>query len=406
MNSASAALLRLRRLSVLAVTFAGLAGVACSDSEGQSSGGSGGSGGASSGTGGTAGATASGGSSGGTQSKGGSGGSGGSGMGGTSSAGTGNGGTSSAGTSNGGSGGGSVTACGGKSISLNLNPFGCEMAWGNNADPENERQQLASYMSFVSSWVLETEPGLAEDIAGTDAIPVYYGYIIGDTGHDAGLPDCNLGGPPNLCTHGAQMIRDNWDTIVAKYRAAAQASNAANNGKIAVWLLEGDFIQYSETSQNNPLSFEELGRLTEEITCAIKSAQPNAVVAMNHTTWNGDDETDDFWAAMPLEILDMVWTTGVGDNDGYVSESGGPNEYNARTARYDYISNLTGRKIFVDESFGASRMADTWLNQSASTINERISEGVIAVNLTGTGLPGNVQQALSNLSSSLTSTCQ
>ncbi len=344
-------------------------------STGGSSGTSGGSAGAAGATAsaGSAGANASGGSAG---TSGGSGGSGGSASGGT--------------TSSAGSGGGQATSgCNGAVTSLNSNPFGCTLAWGNNADSSGQRTSYAAYLEFVSSWVLETEPGLAAAIASTDAMPVYYGYIIGDTGHDHGLPDCNLGGPPNLCTDGAQMIRDNEDEIIAKYAAAAKASHDASPNKPAIWLLEGDFIQYHESTQTGgqgPLSYEELGQITADITCAIKANQPNAVVAMNHTTWNGDDETDDFWAAMPLEILDMVWTTGVGNNDGYMRSDGNSGSYNAKTARYDYVATLTGKKIFVDESFGASREADSWVTQSASTLADRVAEGVIAVNLTGTGI--------------------
>jgi hypothetical protein len=301
----------------------------------------------------------------------------------------------------GGSSGGTASGCNG-AVTVNLNPFGCDFAWGANADSGQQRASYAGYMHFVSSWILEGEPGLAAAIANTDAIPVYYGYIIGSR-----LPDCNVNpNPPNLCTHGAQMIRENWNDLVDAYANAAAASERANNGKIAVWLLEGDFIQYYEDSQTMPLSFQELGRLTEDITCAIKTNQPMAVVAVNHTTWNGDDETDDFWGAMPLALLDMVWTTGVGNNNGYISSDGGPGQYNARTARYQYLSNLTGKKIFVDESFGGSRMSDTWLNQPANTINQRIAEGVIAVNLTGTGLPGSLAGAVANLSSQLNGTCQ
>jgi hypothetical protein len=297
--------------------------------------------------------------------------------------------------------------CNGTVTTLNLNPFGCELAFGVNSDSASQRASYGGYLDFVTAWVLETEPGLARDLASTDAIPVYYGYIIGDTGHDHGFPDCNLGGPPNLCTHGAQMIRDNRSEIITKYRAAAQASYNASPNKPAVWLLEGDFIQYNDPSQTGgqgPLTFQELGELTAEITCAIKGAQPNAVVAMNHTTWNGDDETDDFWAAMPMEVLDMVWTTGVGDNDGFIRGDGSNNQYNQRTARYAYVSQLTERKIFVDESFGASREADTWINQSSSTLNGRVAEGVIAVNLTGSGLPGNLESAVSAVSTN--STCE
>ena len=57
----------------------------------------------------------------------------------------------------------------------------------------------------------------------------------------------------------------------------------------------------------------ELGQLAADITCAIKSNMPNAVVAINHTTWNADDETNSFWCEMKRADYDLVWTTGVGE---------------------------------------------------------------------------------------------
>ena len=59
------------------------------------------------------------------------------------------------------------------------------------------------------------------------------------------------------------------------------------------------------------LSSAELGQLAADITCAIKSNMPNAVVAIDHSTWNADDVTNSYWGAMKGVNYDMVWTTGV-----------------------------------------------------------------------------------------------
>ena len=83
------------------------------------------------------------------------------------------------------------------------------------------------------------------------------------------------------------------------------------------WLLEGDFIhQYTYDDQSSPLGMAALGALAGDIVCAIKSDQPNALVAIDHSAWLADDLSDRFWAAMPLDALDFIWTTGVGNNDG------------------------------------------------------------------------------------------
>ena len=124
---------------------------------------------------------------------------------------------------------------------------------------------------------------------------------------------------------------------------------------------------------------------------------------MNHTTWNGDDETRDFWNAMKAASLDLVWTTGVANNNGFLEASTTSSTYNQATARYSYIHQLTGKNIFVDTSFGASMMADTWSSASAAVLNQRIAEGVIAVNVNPK--PSSYQTSISAVASQLAGTC-
>jgi hypothetical protein len=50
----------------------------------------------------------------------------------------------------------------------------------------------------------------------------------------------------------------------------------------------------------------------------------------------------------------------------------------------------------VDTSAGASAASDSWSSASASELNDRISEGVIAADITGTR-PGNLESNLSAL---------
>jgi hypothetical protein len=126
---------------------------------------------------------------------------------------------------------------------------------------------------------------------------------------------------------------------------------------------------------------------------------------MNHTPWNANEETTGFWNAMPLENLDLIWTTGVGNNDGYVNEGVGSDEYNAQTANYGALSQITGKNIFVDISYGISQMTDSWTGLPANTLNDRIGEGVIAVNA-GTRAPGDYQTRINNVAGQLSSTCQ
>ena len=67
------------------------------------------------------------------------------------------------------------------------------------------------------------------------------------------------------------------------------------------------------------------------------------------------------------------------------------------------MHNLTKRTIFVDTSFGASAMGDSWSNTTAATLNARIANGVIAANVTT--VPSNYSSAVGSLEPSLTMVC-
>ena len=281
---------------------------------------------------------------------------------------------------------GSPSAASGCSGDLQLNPhpFGCKFAWGANGN-EGGRD---AYLDFITTWVgyewtqnREQECDgcrLAAELAGKQAVAVYYAYFIGSV-----LPDCNVEpNGTNLCTDGARYIRDNRARILDVYGRYAKQTHEASPNKGVVWLLEGDFMQYTESTQKAPLSVQELGELARDITCAIRANEPNAAVAINHTTWNSDQETDDFWHAMPLAEIDFVWTTGVGDNAGFISRDTNMTSYNAGSATYRYVHMLTGKPIWVDTSFGLSQQSDSWTGLDASELNRRAQEGVFAINVT------------------------
>ena len=399
---------------------------------------------------GTGGSTAMGGSSGtgGTTTTGGSGGTkatgGSSGTGGTKATGgtTGTGGTSATGgatgtggsTATGGSSGtggstGTTGSCG--STTLNEDPFSCAFAWGTN----NPGGSLASYsyLQFMSNWVgTEIQQNgnitscsgctwLTSNVASTNLIPVFYAYFIGYLGHANGFPDQNTTGGASLASGGAYVIRKYRSQLIAAYTYYAQKAHAAWPTKPLVWLLEGDFVQYTDSTQvnypnasgNNPgsasstveaLSYAELGQLAADIACAIKSNMPNAVVAINHSTWNADNVTQSFWGAMSGVNYDMAWTSGAANiSGGFFTSGTTASSYNGKTATYAYLHSLTGKTIFVDTSFGASSMGDTWSNSPASTINARISDGVIAADVTTP--PSNYSSAVGSLAPSLSMVC-
>lgn len=296
-----------------------------------------------------------------------------------------------------------TNACG----ATDSTPFGCKFAWGANGNSGNR----SSYLDFITTWIgyeyTQGRPndcdgcGLVTTLASTNAIPGFYAYFIGYA-----LPDCNVepNNPNNLCHAGAQYIRDNRSAIISRYANYAQKAYQANPNKPVVWLLEGDFVQYTYAEQSNPLSLAELGALAGDITCAIKGAAPNALVAVNHSPWVANNLANQFWDAMPLADFDFVWTTGTGTNNGYINADTSSSTYNAATATYAWVHGKTGMGILVDTSFGPSQQADSWSSATSAQLNARISEGVIAANVTQP--PDNYQTRVNTLSPLLSSTCQ
>jgi hypothetical protein len=308
---------------------------------------------------------------------------------------------------------GGMGSCG--SSPLNPNPFGCSFAWGLSDTPYG-------FLQFATTWI---ETGMKADgsystcggckwikdkVASTNLIPVYYAYIIGFMGHAAGLVDGNQcpADNPNCATlvnGGAALIKANRDKIVQAYASYAAQSHAAWPTKPLVWMLEGDFVQFTSTSQSSPLTMAELGQLTADIACAIKSNMPNAVVALDHSTWNPDQTTDDYWNAMKNAGVryDMVWTTGVANNNDYLQTGQSASSYNGKTATYAYLHQLTGKTIMVDDGCGANTDED-WSKASASVLNARIASGVVGFTHCGS-LEASYQSLLSSLGPQLSSTC-
>ena len=291
-----------------------------------------------------------------------------------------------------GTGGASVGTCG--STTLNQHPFGCKFAWG-MADPGGSLANY-SYIQFMSYWVDSSISAagtyttcnacnwLKNQVASTNIIPAYYAYIIGFLAHANGIVDGNQTGAKKLTTDGAALVKANRAAIVNAYAWYAQQTAKVWPTKPLVWLLEGDFVQLVGSSQSSPMTYAEVGQLAADITCAIKSNMPNAVVAIDQSSWNDNTTTNNYWAAMANVNYDMVWTTGVGNNNGFIEGTATSSTYNAATATYAYLHKLTGRTILVDTSAGASAAGDSWSTASLADLNARISEGVIAANITGT----------------------
>jgi hypothetical protein len=314
--------------------------------------------------------------------------------------------------------GGSSSSCG--SSTLNQNPFGCSFAWG-LSDPAGSFSGL-DFLQFSTFWV---DYGIAADgtfstcsgctwltnkVASTNLVPVYYAYIIGYYAHANGIVDgnqCPSSNPncPNLTNDGASFVKAHRSTIVQAYANYAKQSYAVWPTKPLVWLLEGDFVQFTDSAQSSPLTVTEAAQLAADITCAIKGNMPNAVVAVNQSTWNTDQVTNSYWNAMKSVGVryDFAWTTGVATNNGFFNTGVTASTYNGATATYAYLHQVSGKKIFVDDGCGGNTNED-WSPSSAATLNARIASGVMAFNHCAS-LETNYQSLITALKPQLNSTC-
>jgi hypothetical protein len=182
-----------------------------------------------------------------------------------------------------------------------------------------------------------------------------------------------------------------------------------------IWLIEGAFIQYTDTTQvasltsttgaSAALSYDQLGQLAALIATAIKTNMPNALVAFDDSAWISDTERPLYWAGITGAgtDFDMVWTTGVGNNPPFLNAGETASSYDGMTGTYSWLHKTTGKPILVDESAGASLAGDTWSSQSATTINSLIADGVVAVNVSAA--PSDYQTNVTALEPSLSSTC-
>lgn len=280
-----------------------------------------------------------------------------------------------------------MLGCNGEPVSQDPHPWGCDFAWGTPSTYAGREG------NFVAQWVGgESSGGLDGDCTGCDLASlvtpagthvVYRSYFIGyQASALAGLGDCNWSSPPNLCSDGAAWITANRALILAMYEYYAEMTAAAVPDEKVVWWLEPNFIAYTYPEQGAPLSLADLGDLARDITCVIKSAQPNAVVALEHPTWLTSEEAVAYWAAMPTDVIDMVYVTGVGNNAGYFGEADSPTDANAATNTYAFLAADTGLSVMANTDVFTSASPNTWSSTSAADLNDRITEGVVGVLVT------------------------
>ena len=136
---------------------------------------------------------------------------------------------------------------------------------------------------------------------------------------------------------------------------------------------------------------------------AYHGGREDLLDARNGSSWIDGDATA--WNAMKSVGVryDFAWTTGVANNNGFFNSDVNSSTYNAATATYSYLHQVSGAKILVDDGCGGN-VDEDWSPSSASTLNSLIGSGVMAFNHCAS-LASDYQSLITAIEPQLNSTC-
>lgn len=162
-------------------------------------------------------------------------------------------------------------------------------------------------------------------------------------------------------------------------------------------MLEPDFYQYTQSSQNNPLSFSEANKLLADIATSIKTIMPNAVIGMDISPW----ASAGWWTSgIPYAQFQFMGTSGGVAMPGATIKDG-----------FNWSTMFGHSKLgmMADDGYGVLGGIDPpdpgWLNES--NLKARIADGVFAYwRATGDATYGtSVASLRTSLASSKPKTC-
>jgi hypothetical protein len=253
--------------------------------------------------------------------------------------------------------------------------FNFGTAWEGGAKDYSEVDYITIWVGSDEDFNVNWTGSMLQKCKSSSKTPVLYSYIIAFTARrDLNLKDCSAGAP-NLCLQGAQYIKDKKTRILGQYdKYIIGAKNSFGTAEPIIWLMEPDFFQYCEANQEGgALSQQAAGQLLHELVVKIKTSLPNAVLSMDISTWNpnqnawfGNFQMDDFT---------------------YMNTSGGQTDAasgiirGANSTTWKGINDVTKKCIIADDGYaigGASSGHDaTW--DDIVNLKNRINDGVIAI---------------------------
>jgi hypothetical protein len=211
-------------------------------------------------------------------------------------------------------------------------------------------------------------------------VPILYAYMIPFKAYNKDGLDKNCApnsAKANICTEGAVWIRANRKYLREMYASyARQIAALWGTERPIFWLFEPGLNDYVRTSQTEPFTLQELGELAQDLIQTLKGPLPNALVSLFAAPEISD--FDAYFGAFDRDLVDFVHVTGHAQRDYF----GSPTSIENVAATYDVVHRAAERPIFVDTGFDASDIKDTgWLTSDATVINQRIADGVVAVQL-------------------------
>lgn len=250
---------------------------------------------------------------------------------------------------------------------------------------------LAIWLGDNATYNKFWEGDMAKAAKANSLTPVIYAYVIAEVGKESNWSDCDSDTDgSNLCTKGADVVRNSWNEVLNRYGSYAQglAGDYGTSGTI-IWLIEPDFVQYSASGDaantrfaqsGGAISDAELaGTKFNQIVAKIKQYLPNAKIAVDISPWLNNSITT-WYNNFDKSKVDYLFT------------SGGRTKGDQEKIRTDAGNNLTwaqasaamgGKKIIADDGYGVggSSNADYADWMSANNIKSRIANGVIGITI-------------------------
>ncbi len=303
------------------------------------------------------------------------------------------GGTGTGGSANTGTGGSPTQGSGGTANSTGgsdgtgSGPFAeCRFHFGATRDFAVDHEGIRNEIDyFTPGWMglsnTFDQQYVCDDINGVlvGKVPVVVAYVSAFYAkREQNLNDCNVG-DPDLCTYGAQIIKENVGTITKIYESYAQGYAACLGTSPIIFEMEPDWFQYTLNEQTSPMTPTEAGQIMSGFVNAMKKHLPNAYFSMDISPWvppsNGGDQGAQWYAHFDMSLFHFINTSG-GGTEADSNKIRSPNDMT-----WAGVHGVTGKSILADTGYGVNGASEGHDNvwDNPQHINARIADGVRGV---------------------------